>query len=102
MLASYKRKSNIAGAIFLAGIVGDVILLSTGHKDLWNNSVFATTFGITWAASYLYALWAYVKAKGRSDAWVLMAFLNVIGLIVLLMLKDLHKEDAASAAHQGT
>ncbi len=104
MLASYKRKSNIAGAIFLAFAVGDVVLISTGHKKLWDNSVFGPVVGITWAVSYLYALWAYVKAKGRSDAWVLMGvpvaipFLSLLGLIVLLCLKDQRKEDTTAAA----
>lgn len=102
MLASYKRKSNIAATAFLVGIVGDVALISTGHKELWNNTMFATVFGITWAASYFYALWAYVKAKGRSGAWVLMAFLNVIGLIVLLLLKDLHKDRPGGVAPEAT
>jgi len=98
MLASYKRKSNIAGAIVLAFAVCDVVLISTGHRKLWDNSVFGPVIGITWAVSYLYALWAYVKGKGRSDAWVLMAFLNVLGLIVLLCLKDQRKEDTTAAA----
>ena len=44
----------------------------------------------------LYALWAYVKAKGCSGAWVLMAFLNV--LIVLVLLKDRCKDGTAPAS----
>jgi len=31
----------------------------------------------------------YAKAKGRHTAWCLMAFLSIIGLIVLASLKDL-------------
>ena len=30
----------------------------------------------------------YAKAKGRNPAWCLMAFLSIIGLIVLACLKD--------------
>ncbi len=106
MLASYKRKSNIAGAI-LAFAVGAVVLIPTGHKDPWDNSGFGPVVGLITVESYLYALWAYVKAKGRSDAWVLMPllalassslFLNVLGLIVLLCLKDQRKEDTTAAA----
>jgi uncharacterized membrane protein (GlpM family) len=96
VLASYKRNATIAGAIFLAFAVGDVVLISTGHKDMWNNAVFGPVAGITWAISYLYALWAFLKAKGRSPAWLVMVLcLNVLGLIVLLMLKDLHQENSA-------
>jgi hypothetical protein len=49
MLVSYKRKANIAGVVFVAFLVGDVVLLSTGHKDLWNNPVFGPVVGISWA-----------------------------------------------------
>ena len=30
----------------------------------------------------------YAKAKGRNSAWCLLAFLSIIGLIVLACLKD--------------
>jgi hypothetical protein len=96
MIASYTRKANIAAAIFLAALVGDIVLLSTGHRDLRDNDVFALAFGL-WAASYLYAMWAYVKAKGRSGAWALMACWMLIGPIVILLLKDHSKEGAPAA-----
>ena len=102
MIASYKRKSNIAAVIFVVSLAITVPLVLNSHQNLWDMGVLGPALGITMLASYIYALWAYVKAKGRSDAWVLMAFLNVFGLIVLLLLKDHHKEGAASAAHQGT
>ena len=28
----------------VAGAVGNIVLLSTGHRDLWDNDVFALTF----------------------------------------------------------
>jgi hypothetical protein len=34
----------------------------------------------------------YAKAKGRSSAWCLLGFLSIFGLIILGLLKDLHKE----------
>jgi len=101
MLASYTRKSNIAAAVFIACIVGDVVLISSGHRELWDNDVFAAVLGLTFVTSYLYAVWAYVKAKGRSGAWVLLGvFLSVIGLTALLLLKDLHKERTEGAASE--
>jgi hypothetical protein len=36
---------------------------------------------------YFYGTWAYLKAKGRSGAWVLLAG-TLIGMIVILLLKD--------------
>ena len=35
----------------------------------------------------------YAMAKGRNPAWCLMAFLSIIGLIVLACLKDLAPDD---------
>lgn len=37
----------------------------------------------------LVGLYYYTKAKGRNPAWCLMAFLSIIGLLVMGMLKDL-------------
>ena len=53
-----------------------------------------TTAGIGLAVSLvgtvllLIGLAFYAKAKGRHPAWCLMAFLSLIGLIVLALLKD--------------
>jgi hypothetical protein len=102
MLPSYKRRATIAAAVFMTGIIGNVVLVFTGHKDLWDKRIFGHVSGLTLAASYLYALLAHVRGKGRSPAWVLMALLNVIGLIVLLMLEDLHKESSASETPPAT
>jgi hypothetical protein len=40
----------------------------------------------------------YAKAKGRSAAWCLMGFLSIIGLIVLVCLKDRSKEGESADA----
>ncbi len=40
----------------------------------------------------------YAKAKGRHPAWCLMAFLSLIGLIVLGLLKDYAKETTGEIA----
>ena len=37
----------------------------------------------------------YAKAKGRSPAWCLVAFLSCVGLIILALLKDKSAELAA-------
>ena len=34
------------------------------------------------------AFWFYVKAKGRSGWWTLLAFLNIFGFVGLWVLKD--------------
>jgi threonine/homoserine/homoserine lactone efflux protein len=98
MIASYKRKSNIAAAIFVVSIGAGIVLSSNSHQNLWDMGVIGPALGITWTVSYFYALMSLIKAKGRSDAWILMAFLSLLGLIVLLCLKDQRKEDTTAAA----
>jgi hypothetical protein len=97
MIASYKRKANIAGAIFMAAIIGLFVLGWTGHKmDMGDDSV-AIPFAIAFIAPYFYGMWAYLKAKGRSSAWMLLAGSTVIGMIVILLLKD-HAKDGQPPA----
>jgi hypothetical protein len=101
MIASYKRKANIAGAIFLAAIIGPVVLARvlawTGHKmDMSDVDVLAKAMIIALAVPYFYGTWALLKAKGRSGAWVLLAG-TLIGMIVILLLKD-HAKDGQPPA----
>ncbi len=95
MLAKYKNAGNIAlGASALCFLA--VIVLT---KDSTTRNVFdaggapavlmpVSIFGI------VVAFWAYAKAKGHSG-WmgILLPFLSIIGLIILLKLKDKHPED---------
>ena len=39
----------------------------------------------------------YAKAKGRNPAWCLMAFLSLLGLIVLACLKDFAPQEKQSS-----
>jgi len=93
MLASYKRKSAIAAVIFVVSLGTAVALASNRHQNVGGIGVLGVALAIMWTVSYFYALWAYIRAKGRDDKWILMAFLNLLGLVVILMLKDLHKEN---------
>jgi hypothetical protein len=98
MIASYKRKANIAGATFLVALIGPVVLVNvlawTGHKvlrDMGDTSVLANAIMIALVVPYFYGTWAYLKAKGRSGGWMLLAG-TLIGMIVILLLKD-HAKD---------
>ncbi len=98
MIASYKRKSNIAALVFLVSIVATVLVTSSTQKNLWDVGVIGPALGITLFASYIYAVWCLIRAKGRREEWILMAiFFSVLGLIVILLLKD-HRKDGATAA----
>jgi mannose/fructose/N-acetylgalactosamine-specific phosphotransferase system component IID len=97
MIDSYKRKANIAGAICMAALIGPVVAVNvlawTGHKVVTGDDaiVLAEVIMIALALPYFYGTWAYLKAKGRSGAWVLLAG-TLIGMIVILLLKD-HAKD---------
>jgi fructose-specific phosphotransferase system IIC component len=94
MIASYKRKANIAGAIFLAAIVvafvGGLVLAWTGHNSKENMDVVSSALTIPSMIALVYGMWAYLKAKGRSSAWLLLG-------IVILFLKD-HAKDGQPPA----
>lgn len=94
MLASYKNAGNIAlGAS--AVCFGAIVMLgkSSTTGNVWGPGgappilMYATAFAI------LITFWAYAKAKGHSG-WlgIVLPFLNIIGLVVLLKLKDKHPE----------
>ena len=92
MLASYNHKSNMAALVLLVSMLGALAAISGSGKNLWDATPFGPVLGVVWVASYFYALWCWIKGKGRDGAWILVAFLNVLGVIILLCLKDYHKD----------
>ena len=90
MIASYKKKSNIAAAV--CGISGVCLMLSMNFDEgnIWDNGNISAMVSITLSGfAFIYAVWAYAKAKGRSGFWVLAAlFGSVLGLIIIACLKD--------------
>jgi fluoride ion exporter CrcB/FEX len=90
MIAAYKRKATIATVVFVGGIVGAVALVSAhGYKkNLWDDAPLGPILGVTFTVSFYLAFWWYLRAKGRSGAWMLMLFLGPLGVLVMLLLKD--------------
>jgi hypothetical protein len=86
MIAQYNSKS------LAYGIPG--IILQLGGNIVARTSENLSTVGIGAAIALLgtvlllIGLAFYAKAKGRSPVWCLMAFLSLIGLLVLTLLKD--------------
>jgi xanthosine utilization system XapX-like protein len=84
MIAKYNNISLIAGA-------PGIILQSAGTimtDGMKNENTIGLLFLIIGSALLLVGFAFYAKAKGRSPAWCLMAFLSFIGLIVLASLTD--------------
>ncbi|HYS84975.1 MAG TPA: hypothetical protein VEN78_08235 [Bradyrhizobium sp.] len=94
MLMQYKRKANIAAGIWLVSLVPFVIVLSTAKGNIWETgNVLGITVAVTNVAAFWYAFWSFAKAKGYSGALgVVLPLFSVLGLIVLISLRDKHKE----------
>lgn len=86
MIAEYNRQSFIYG---VPGIVlqigGRIVTVMAENGTMIAAGVVTTVVG---TLLLLVGLAFYAKAKGRHPAWCLMAFLSIIGLIVLALLKD--------------
>jgi len=76
MIAQYNRKS------FYWGVPGIILQFGGLFVDALQG------FGLLGTILLLVGLGYYAKAKGRNWAWGLFAFLPIIGIIVLLCLKD--------------
>jgi hypothetical protein len=87
VIKQYKRKCNIYSVIGgLALVVG--VSLPFFDLPVEIKATVPIAFAIFGAALYV-TCWYYIKAKGRSGWWLLApAFLNMIGLVLLLCLQD--------------
>jgi len=98
MIASYKRNSNIAAALFLVGIVGYGMVNATMifNNQMDDQPLVELAMDLWATATYLVAILFYLKAKGRSPAWIFLP--PLLGLVVVLLLKDHCKDGQPSAA----
>jgi len=86
-----KRYNNISLCFGVPGLIlqilGFILRSPQRHAD---GKVPATVFLILLAGTVLLliGLAYYAKAKGRHPAWCLLAFLSIIGLVVLGCLRD--------------
>ena len=84
-----KRYNNISLAFGAPGIIlqviGNVMVRTSRPGELFLGAFIALLGTILLIVGFAY----YAMAKGRNPAWCLMAFLSLIGLIVLACLPDL-------------
>jgi uncharacterized membrane protein YedE/YeeE len=98
MLAKYKKAGNVALGATAICFLAAVLL----HKDSATRNIFDAG-GVPVFLMYISTLgicatfWTYAKAKGHSG-WlgIVLPFLSIIGLIILLKLKDRHPESSKS------
>ena len=90
MIQSYKHIATGAVAVAAAAF-GGVVILGQGSTtgNVWGPGGAPPALMVTIGLSIIVAFWAFAKAKGRSG-WlgVLLPLLSIVGLIVLLALKD--------------
>jgi hypothetical protein len=97
MVPAYKRKSIIAALIYAASI-GPLLWWTQHHPggNIWDDGdVVGITLMVVMCGSGLYALYALVRAKARDPAWLLVLLLHLLGIIILLALKDRSGEPKA-------
>ena len=99
MLLEKARKSNIAAGIWFVTLVlviaGSVGGLNAPEGNVWDNPSWLTVVVAVHMLSFMAALWLYAEAKGYPGALgVALAFLYVVGLIVLYLLRDKHEVEA--------
>lgn len=95
MLAQYRRKGNIAAGVWLASILPFVAFVAIAD-DLpqFAQGIIQLTLIILLTGSYWYACWAFAKAKGYSGfVGLMLPIFSILGLIVLIALRDKHKID---------
>ena len=81
MITRYNSKSLVYGVpgiiLQIGGRIGSLSLTDRFASGLFSFAMLAGTVLLLVGLAY------YAKAKGRHPAWCLMAFLSIIGLIVL-------------------
>ena len=90
MLSEYKRKTNIGVGIgLILQIIGNVLV---GPEDVVGRApligVFLLIIGLGF---FIWGCMSYSKGKGHHPAWGLLGLLSIIGLIVLVLSPDKHK-----------
>ena len=101
MLQPYKTRSSVGVAtamvLFVAGGIGSGTLLESNPQA---SRVFWGVAFPCGAALWLWGCYNHAKSRGYSGWWGLLGFLTIPGLIILLVLPDLTKEQskASSAA----
>lgn len=95
MIVTYKKKANVAAAIWLSSCFLLAYIVSNDQGNIWEsgNSLGIGVLVLN-IASYWYAFWAYAKAKGRSGILgLILPIFSILGLLTLAALSDLHPDE---------
>ena len=86
MVKDYRQKfmlhANICAVCFACAVVS--MFLPENQLTL----SFRLLFLIPMSVTYFTAAWFYIAAKNRSKAWMFLLVLSIVGLVILIALKD--------------
>lgn len=94
MVVAYKKKINIfIGLYILLNILlGGYMLFNPGQDEGLNIlDLLLLPLALISFGCLFYGLYNYAKAKGYSGWLALLGFLQILGLIILVVLPDKHK-----------
>jgi len=90
MIRIHKKKAQLSLLILSVTFVFIFAVPSFTYDAFWHeNEGIYLPFALLFGGSYLYAFSSYAKAKGYSGiAGILLSFFFLLGLIILVLLKD--------------
>jgi len=92
VIAEYKKKTNIGvGVGFILQLVGRVMLNGAGNAG-GAGALLATLLVLAGAVFFIWGCMSYAKGKGYAAGWGLLGLLSILGLIILALFPDKHKD----------
>ena len=91
MIQEQLRKRNIAAGAYLVGM--GVLMYRHNLPEYQQHDPVAHVLMYPLALAYIAACWFYLKAKGRSGAWLLLMPLSLIALLVYWGMDDCSEEE---------
>ena len=89
----------IAAAVWLGSLLALMSVMPSTRGNIWESGdAMGISIMLACIGSFWFAFWAYAKGKGYSG-WlgIVLPLFSVIGLIVLVVLKDKHPESVSSS-----
>ncbi|HBB76771.1 MAG: hypothetical protein A2186_01230 [Candidatus Levybacteria bacterium RIFOXYA1_FULL_41_10] len=106
MQSQYKRRAKVGIIIWLIVSISNLYLgfsllpqvLQTGNSNFSNPAFFLT--GFVGYASLIIGLYYYAKSKGYSGWLGLLGFLQLIGILIIVLLKDKTNPNSAKKSNK--